>query len=141
MQGATVHEHELTLCSKYYTPVDEQSVPTGAIEQLEDGPLHEIGGQLGRVLSELPDGLDLNFVLSTGAPNLRLSGAEALPGALIMCCSPCFELLESLHMSSIATHECTCDAAYNVRFAWLQARATRARYRSCTWGTSECATY
>jgi aldose 1-epimerase len=63
-------DHELTLASKFYTPVDDTLIPTGEIRYVADTPFdfstpRAIGVRLAQVGGE-PVGYDHNFVLENG---------------------------------------------------------------------------
>jgi aldose 1-epimerase len=63
MQGATVHDQTLAVPATHYTPVDAESIPTGAVEPLAGTPLDfREAKPLRGALAGLPGGVDHNFV-------------------------------------------------------------------------------
>lgn len=86
-----MHEHTLQVNSNSYTPVDSESVPTGAIEPSDNTPLQCLGSSstagdcLREALSKLPDGVDHNFVLRQEDPHRDTSASSTLPGTHTMC--------------------------------------------------------
>ena len=84
MQGTTVHGHALRVHSAFYTPVDAESIPTGAIEPVSGTAFDFTEAKLlDTALQALPDGVDHNFVLSEQEKDLR--GSVMAPGALLQC--------------------------------------------------------
>lgn len=72
MQGSDVSSHKLKVHSAFYTPVDSRLIPTGHIESVKGSPMDlQTGPSLDEVLSSIPSGLDLNYVLHTGGKDLR----------------------------------------------------------------------
>lgn len=59
--------HSIQIWGKYYTPVDENSIPTGEIVPVKDTPfdfttLHKVGARI----NDVPGGYDHNYVLDCG---------------------------------------------------------------------------
>ncbi|MDI6401230.1 aldose epimerase family protein [Balneolaceae bacterium ANBcel3] len=62
--GRHILEHELQLHSNYYTPVDEQSIPTGELAAVEGTPFDFTQPKpIGRDIHLLENGYDHNYVL------------------------------------------------------------------------------
>lgn len=62
---STILDHELSIKSDYYTPVDQDMIPTGTIRSVHDTPLDfNTTKKIGRDISEMGDGYDHNYVLS-----------------------------------------------------------------------------
>jgi aldose 1-epimerase len=80
--GGAVFGHELKITAKYYTPADENQIPTGEIAPVAGTPLdfttsRRIGDRIGQ-LTNKPAGYDHNFVLDGG-------------GGKLMTCATVFE--------------------------------------------------
>lgn len=72
-----VLNHELVIAADYFTPKDENSIPTGEIRPVRGTPMdftqpHAVGSRF-KDLEEKPVGYDHNFVLNGGGKSLALA--------------------------------------------------------------------
>lgn len=89
----TILNHELTLVSDFFTPVDETLIPTGELRQVSGTPFdfrksREIGQALaveGNRQLEIGGGIDHNFVLTKKTNDLELAATlyEATSGRIM----------------------------------------------------------
>lgn len=58
-------DHELMILADRYTPVNEQLIPTGDLEEVAGGPMDfRTSKKVGRDFAQVPGGFDHNFVLN-----------------------------------------------------------------------------
>jgi aldose 1-epimerase len=89
--GGSVLDHRLQIVADRFTPVGEALIPTGATESLTGKPFDF---RLGRRLEEADPGrmgLDMNFVLGTDSPAVRLAARNGLELTLATD-QPCLQL-------------------------------------------------
>ena len=72
-----VLNHELVIAADYFTPKDENSIPTGEIKSVRGTPMdftqpHAVGSRFND-LKERPVGYDHNFVLNGGGKSLAVA--------------------------------------------------------------------
>jgi aldose 1-epimerase len=72
--GGDVLDHDLMLKAKYYTPADDELIPTGKIETVEGTPLDftkatRVGERIQKLRPKL-NGYDHNFVIDNGGTSL-----------------------------------------------------------------------
>lgn len=77
--GGTILKHEMVLFAPYYTPVNDELIPTGEIMKVAGTPLdflapHTIGSRIEQ-LDTIPKGYDHNYVLS-GVAGEKKKAAE-----------------------------------------------------------------
>lgn len=80
-----VLRHELTIAADYFTPKNQDSIPTGEIKPVKGTPLdftkaQAIGSRFAQ-LTEKPAGYDHNFVLNGGGKTLAFAARVFEPGS------------------------------------------------------------
>jgi aldose 1-epimerase len=77
--------HEMLIAADYYTPSDEESIPTGEIRAVKDSPLDFTAAKpLGSRFSQLkskPVGYDNNYVINGGGKSLTFAARVREPGS------------------------------------------------------------
>lgn len=78
-----VLRHELTIAADYFTPKNQDSIPTGEIKPVKGTPMdftkaHPIGARFSQ-LEEKPVGYDHNFVINGGEKGLALAARVLEP--------------------------------------------------------------
>lgn len=72
--STSILNHELIIKANYYTPVNDQLIPTGEIRPVADSLFDFTSAQtIGASINELRDGYDHNFVLNNGTNDLSLA--------------------------------------------------------------------
>ncbi len=70
--GSKVLDHNLVLYANYFTPKDDEGIPTGQIVQVNDSPLDfRMPRKIGERIGEFADGYDHNFVVNGLVGELR----------------------------------------------------------------------
>jgi aldose 1-epimerase len=80
-----VLEHELWIAADFYTPADDQLIPTGEIHKVQGTALDfttstQIGARIQEFLPR-PGGYDHNYVLRSGGQSLELAARARHPGS------------------------------------------------------------
>jgi aldose 1-epimerase len=111
LSGAgTILEHELELAATRYTPVDDELLPTGALEPVSGTPLdfrrpRRIGERIGRLDRPPTSGYDHNFALDAGGGGLARAARLVAPGGMALelwTSEPGLQLYSGNHLADLA---------------------------------------
>jgi len=82
-EAETVHDHEVEIAAGHYTPVDENLIPTGEIESVDNTPMDfREATAIGLNINKVEGGYDHNFVLTRAADyDVRVS--DPLSGRIL----------------------------------------------------------
>jgi aldose 1-epimerase len=81
-KDSTILNHELQLKADRYTPVNDQLIPTGKIEDVKGGPMDFTTAKIiGKDLASVKGGYDHNWVLNKNGTSLEQVGTLYDPGS------------------------------------------------------------
>jgi aldose 1-epimerase len=106
--NTNILEHELSIEANYFTPLDDELIPTGEIRPVQDTPLDFCKARaIGASLGELPRGYDHNFVLNSGGGKLALAASvyEPRTGRFmeILTTEPCIQFYSGNYLDGSIT--------------------------------------
>ncbi|KAI4347267.1 hypothetical protein L6164_008091 [Bauhinia variegata] len=74
--SGNIHDHSIQIWANHYTPVDQNTVPTGEIKPVKDTPFDFTSEKrIGNTINEVGIGYDHNYVLDCGEEKDRLKRA------------------------------------------------------------------